>query len=42
MTKLNHALRAARAIPAGRKTKAKCKAVHKWLDAVLVMLKGDK
>jgi hypothetical protein len=42
MTKLNRALKAARAIPSGRKTKAKCKAVHKWYEAVLDMLKADK
>lgn len=40
MNKMTKALKAARAIPNGRKTKAKCKAVHKWYAAVIEMLKG--
>jgi len=34
------ALKLARKIPSGAKTKAKCKAVHAWVKAVKEMLNG--
>jgi hypothetical protein len=40
MTPYNLALRRARQIPSGKKTPAKCNAVHKWVEAIKVMLKG--
>lgn len=38
MTKYNKAMRLARKIPSGKKTTAKCKAVHNWVLAVKDML----
>lgn len=40
MKPLTKAMKLARAIPSGRKTKAKCKAVHKWHEAIQAMLKA--
>lgn len=40
MNKMDKALKAARSIPSGKRTKTKCKAVHQWYAAVLEMLKG--
>lgn len=38
MKPLTKALKLARVIPSGRKTKAKCQAVHKWHKAVIEIL----
>lgn len=40
MKPMTKALKLARKIPSGAKTKAKCKAVHAWHKAVIEMLKG--
>lgn len=40
MNKSIKAMRLARKIPSGAKTKAKCKAVHAWVIAVKEMLNG--
>lgn len=40
MNKLKLAIRRAKAIPATTTDKEKCKAVHKWHAAILLMLKG--
>jgi DNA-directed RNA polymerase subunit K/omega len=34
------AIRRAKQIPSGKKTPAKCKAVHRWVIAIKEMLKG--
>jgi hypothetical protein len=38
MTPTNMAIRRAKQIPSGKKTPAKCKAVHRWYEAVIKML----
>jgi DNA-directed RNA polymerase subunit K/omega len=38
MKPITLAYRRARQIPSGKKTPAKCKAVHKWVEAIKVML----
>jgi hypothetical protein len=38
MKPMTKALRLARKIPAGSKTKSKCKAVHAWVAAIKEML----
>jgi hypothetical protein len=40
MTPTNMAIRRAKQIPSGKKTPAKCKAVHRWYLAVKEMLNG--
>jgi hypothetical protein len=38
MTPTNMAIRRAKQIPSGKKTPAKCKAVHRWYEAIKEML----
>lgn len=42
MTNINKAIKLAKKIPSGKKTKAKCKAVHAWHKAVIEMLAVPK
>jgi hypothetical protein len=41
MKPMTKALKIARKIPTGAKTKANCKGVHAWVIAVKEMLKGN-
>lgn len=40
MNPMKLAMRRAKQIPSGKKTPAKCKAVHRWYEAIKEMLRG--